>query len=61
MQTKLTLKQQIHNMANISRDGKYEILAGNAGLYCIAFFGHKGTRQQHARLRYIWKQVMIYN
>lgn len=61
MQTKLTLKKQIQNMANISRDGKYEILAGNAGLYHIAFFGAKATKAQRAKLRYIWKQVMLYN
>lgn len=57
----LTIKQKIANMANISRDGKYEYLAGEAGLYGIAFFGHKGTKAQKAKLRYIWKQVMIYN
>ncbi len=57
----LSLKQQVANMSNISRDGKYEILAGNAGLYGIAFFDHKGTKAEKAKLRYIWKQVMLYN
>lgn len=56
-----TIKQQIQAMANISRDGKYEILAGNDGLYGIAFFGHKGTKKQRARLRYLWRMVMLYN
>jgi hypothetical protein len=57
----LTLKQKINNMKNISRDGKYEMLASECNLYGIAFFGHKGTKQQKDRLRYIWRMVMLYN
>jgi PHP family Zn ribbon phosphoesterase len=56
-----TLKQQIARMSNITRDGKYEYFAGAAGLYGQAFFGHKATKAQRAKLRYIWKQVFWYN
>lgn len=57
----MTIKKRLSQMANISRDGKYEYLAGFFGLYHIAFFGHKATKQQRAKLRYLWKCVMLYN
>jgi len=59
----MTLKNKIKLMKGnpkSSRDGMYDYLVGEAGLYGIAFFGHKGTKAQKAKLRYIWKQVMLY-
>jgi len=43
-------------MSNIDSD--YAIYAGRAGLYGIAFFGHKGTKSQKTKLTYIWKRLI---
>ena len=37
----------------------FERLVGLEKLYCIAFFGWRGTKQQKARVRYINKLVFI--
>lgn len=39
----------------------FERLVGLEKLYCIAFFGWKGTRKQKARVRYINKLIFINN
>jgi len=31
------------------------------GLYCIAFFGHNGTKAQKKKLYYIWKRLLKLN
>lgn len=41
-----------------SIDLDYQLLTGREGLFCIAFFGHKGTRQQMRKKNYIWKRLL---
>ena len=57
-----TLKNRIKllKIQGLNRDTIYELLVSYAGLYCIAFFGYKGTATQKRRLRYIWKQIIIH-
>lgn len=42
---------------NVTPDENYTRLVAEAGLYCIAFFGHKGTKSQKAKLAYIWQKA----
>jgi len=41
-----------------TNDAAYNRIAGEQGLFCIAFFGHKGTKEQKAKLAYIWKRLL---
>ena len=41
-----------------SNDLIYEIIAGNLSLFGVAFFGHKGTRSEKAKLNYAWKLIL---
>lgn len=40
-------------------DADYAHYAAQKGLYHIAFFGHKGSRNQYKRLEYIWNRLLI--
>lgn len=39
-------------------DQAFSRIAGSENLFCIAFFGHKGTKQQKSKLSYIWKSIL---
>jgi len=41
--------------SHVTDDQLYEKLAGEAGLYGIAFFGHKGKPGDKRLLNYLWK------
>lgn len=43
---------------NISRDSAYQLVAGSLGLYNKAFFGHKATRSERAKLNQAWKMIL---
>jgi len=52
-----TIKDQIQAMPNKSQDAIYQHLAGEAGLFGQAFFGHKATKKEKNQLQNIWKQI----
>ena len=56
-----TLKQQILQMRNYPKQLQYEYFAGEAGLFGQAFFGHKATNAERAKLKYILKNINLYN
>jgi len=56
-----TLKQQILQMRNYPKQLQYEYFAGKAGLFDKAFFGHKATNSEKAKLKYILKCIDLYN
>lgn len=39
-------------------DAVYEIAAGKLGLFCVAFFGHKGQRGDKAKLQRVWNRIV---
>ena len=43
-------------MSNIDAD--YAYYAACTGLYAIAFFGHKSTKAQKRKLKYIWNRLL---
>ena len=48
-----------NNLTNNTNDNIYHILVCMlSGYYGIAFFGHKGTKYQKARLNNIWKRII---
>ena len=57
---KETLKTKIQTLKNQGQgaDQIYQAIAGEENLFSIAFFGHKGTKKQKARLNYIWKNII---
>ena len=52
--------EQIKNLklSGMASDLIYQEVAGNIGLYNVAFFGAKGTKAQKQRLSRIWKQIV---
>ena len=36
----------------------YQHYVEEENLFCIAFFGHNGTKAQVSKLNYIWKQLL---
>lgn len=36
----------------------FEILTGRESLFCKAFFGHKATKNERAKIQYIWKRLL---
>jgi hypothetical protein len=57
----MNLKTEIQSLGTLSNDLKYQILCGKAGLFGKAFFGHKATKSEKAKLRYIWKTILNSN
>jgi len=57
--TKLSdIIKELRTGAHATPDTIYRYISASENLFCIAFFGHKGTKQQRARLNYIWKQII---
>lgn len=54
--TKAQIK--IHVQDDKSMDEIYRIAAGNYGLFGVAFFGHKATRAQRAKLNRVWNRIV---
>jgi hypothetical protein len=52
--------EQIKNLksSGMTNDQIYQQVAGNIGLYNVAFFGSKGTKDQRQKLSRIWKQII---
>jgi len=55
----MTTTEQIKNLksSGMTNDQIYQQVAGNIGLYSVAFFGSKGTKVQRQKLSRIWKQI----
>jgi len=53
-------KKEIKKLKNLnhSNDAIYEIAAGKMGLYHVAFFGHKGTKNQKSQLNRTWNRIL---
>lgn len=56
--SKLTEMIQTYRDQGQSRDAIYEHVVEEYGLYGVAFFGHRGTRNQRRRLQYAWQRIM---
>lgn len=49
--------EEVAERAARSPDQIYQILAGDAGLFGKAFFGHRATRSERAKLRRLWARA----
>ena len=56
------MKHLIISLKNkgLSNDLIYQCLAGDAGLFGVAFFGHKGKKGDKLKLNRIWNNVLKY-
>ena len=53
-------KEYILTLKNLGykSDSIYMVAAGDMGLYGIAFFGHKGSKTEKAKLKRTWKRIL---
>ena len=54
----MTIKKYIQAFPNASDDELYRRIVSDAGLFGVAFFGHKATPKERAKLNYIWKTIL---
>lgn len=45
-------------LAGYSADSIYRYGAGELGLFGIAFFGHRGTKNENRQLKRLWNRVL---